>query len=139
MNYVIDYINENEFKKLERALKKYNMQAYKKLLFDHYPNLKEGNFVGNVIFRDKNITRYELKLPAENHFRHVHGDVNLIYVVYEKEKVVMLEEITPKDFWLESTEMKDEIKSYKGVMLSKSHKELDMFKINLLNTLKNDK
>ena len=42
MNYVIDYINENEFKKLERALKKYNMQAYKKLLFDYYPNLKEG-------------------------------------------------------------------------------------------------
>ena len=51
----------------------------------------------------------------------------------------MLEEITPKDFWLESTEMKDEIKLYKGVMLSKSHKELDMFKINLLNMMKNDK
>ena len=29
--YVLDYINENEFKKLERALKKYNMLAFKKL------------------------------------------------------------------------------------------------------------
>ena len=26
--YVLDYINENEFKKLKRALKKYNMIAF---------------------------------------------------------------------------------------------------------------
>ena len=32
-NYIIDYINENEFKKKERSVKKYNMLAYKKLLF----------------------------------------------------------------------------------------------------------
>ena len=35
-SYIIDYINENEFKKKERAIKKYNMLAYKKLLFDNY-------------------------------------------------------------------------------------------------------
>ena len=35
--YIIDYINENEFRKKERAIKKYNMLAYKKLLFDYYP------------------------------------------------------------------------------------------------------
>ena len=29
--YVIDYINENEFKKLERALKKYDLLAYKNI------------------------------------------------------------------------------------------------------------
>ena len=33
-NYIIDYINENEFKKKERSVKKYNMLAYKKLLFE---------------------------------------------------------------------------------------------------------
>ena len=60
----------------------------------------------------------------------INGDVNLIYTVYEKEKVVMLEEITPKDFWLESTEKKYELRSYKGVMLSKSHEEKDIFIIN---------
>ena len=54
----------------------------------------------------------------------------------KKEKVVMLEEITPKDFLLESTENKDELRSYKGVILSKSHEEKDMFKINLLNMMK---
>ena len=29
-NYVLDYVNENEFRKLERSLKKYNMRAFKK-------------------------------------------------------------------------------------------------------------
>ena len=32
--YVFEYLNENEFHKLERSLKKYNMLAYKKLYFD---------------------------------------------------------------------------------------------------------
>ena len=36
--FILDYINENEFRKLERALKKYNMLAYKKLNFDYYPS-----------------------------------------------------------------------------------------------------
>ena len=35
-NYIIDYINENEFKKKERSVKKYNMLAYKKLLFERF-------------------------------------------------------------------------------------------------------
>ena len=34
-NYVLEYLNENEFRKKERAIKKYNMLAYKKLLFEY--------------------------------------------------------------------------------------------------------
>ena len=37
-NFVIEYLNENEFRKKERAIKKYNMLAYKKLVFDFYPS-----------------------------------------------------------------------------------------------------
>ena len=48
-NYIIDYVNENEFKKKERSVKKYNMLAYKKLLFDYYPGLREGNFQGVLV------------------------------------------------------------------------------------------
>ena len=51
--YVLDYINENEFKKLERALKKYNMLAYKKLNFEYYPSLRNGKFVGTLLSEDK--------------------------------------------------------------------------------------
>ena len=48
-NYVIEYLNENEFRKKERAIKKYNMLAYKKLLFEFYPALRDGNFKGVIV------------------------------------------------------------------------------------------
>ena len=47
--FLFEYINENEFRKLERAVKKYNMLAYKKLYFEYYPSLKEGNFLGDIV------------------------------------------------------------------------------------------
>ena len=47
--FILDYINENEFRKLERALKKYNMLAYKKLNFDYYPSLRGGKFLGELV------------------------------------------------------------------------------------------
>ena len=33
-SYIFEYLNENEFRKLERSVKKYNMLAYKKLVFE---------------------------------------------------------------------------------------------------------
>ena len=44
-SYIFEYLNENEFRKLERSVKKYNMLAYKKLVFEFYPEMKEGNFL----------------------------------------------------------------------------------------------
>ena len=46
--YIFDYTDENEFKKLERSLKKYNMLAFKKLYFEYYPQLKEGKLLGKL-------------------------------------------------------------------------------------------
>lgn len=48
-SYIFEYLNENEFKKLERSVKKYNMLAYKKLVFEFYPEMKEGNFLGKLV------------------------------------------------------------------------------------------
>ena len=81
--FILDYINENEFKKLERALKKYNMLAYKKLNFEYYPDLRSGKFVGELISKNtKEATEtYELKLPSDKMFAQVHGDVTLKYIV----------------------------------------------------------
>lgn len=39
-SFVIEYLNENEFRKKERAVKKYNMLAYKKLVFDFIQHLE---------------------------------------------------------------------------------------------------
>ncbi len=137
--YIFDYVNENEFKKLERSLKKYNMLAYKKLYFDYYPELKEGNFLGKLIATNKknNTETYELKLPTDSTFAKVHGDIKLYYVVYKDIKTVMLDKLVPEDILSEGHQ--SELITYKGVMVSKEHSDKDIFKINLLGLLDNNK
>jgi len=137
-NYIIDYVNENEFRKKERAIKKYNMLAYKKLLFDYYPSLREGNFLGVLVSsnQDEHIYKYELTLPTDKTFVKVHGNITLHYAVYMDQKTVMLETLTPEDILTEGHQK--ELTTYKGVMVSKSHRDLDMFKINLFNSMNKD-
>lgn len=133
--YVFEYINENEFHKLERSLKKYNMLAYKKLYFDYYPSLKEGKLLGEIVNVDeeKGHTTYELSLPTDALFKKVHGTIKLRYHVYEADKIVMLDTLIPEDILAEGHQ--SELVTYKGVMISKEHSEKDMFKINLLNMI----
>ena len=135
--FVLDYINENEYRKLERALKKYNMLAFKKLNFDYYPSLRNGKFIGELISSNKKegSETYELKLPSDHMFSQVHGDIKLHYIVYKAQNVVMLDTITPTDILLEGHMA--ELTTYKGVMISKANAEKDMFKIDLLNALQN--
>ena len=135
--FILDYINENEFKKLERALKKYNMLAYKKLNFEYYPELRKGNFIGELISTNKaeKTETYELKLPSDSMFKQVHGDVTLKYIVYKEQNIVMLDTITPTDILLEGHMA--ELTTHKGVMISKANASKDMFKIDLLNMLQN--
>ena len=134
-SYLFEYINENEFKKLERSLKKYNMLAFKKLYFEYYPKLKEGIFLFFFVEKNeaKGIVSYELKLPTDVMFSKVHGDIKLHYHVYEKENTVMLDTLSPEEILTEGHQ--SELVTYKGVMVSKDHSEKDMFKINLLNML----
>lgn len=133
--YIIDYLNENEFRKKERSVKKYNMLAYKKLIFEYYPAFRDGKFSGVVVSTNKkeHITKYELKLPTDAMFSKVHGDMILHYSVYENQNIVMLHTITPEDILTEGHQT--ELSTYKGVMVSKTHADKDMFKINLLNML----
>lgn len=130
--YVFDYINEPEFRKSERYLKKYNMLAYKRLIFECYPSLKEGKFLGEIIPSNNNqIISYELKLPTDAVFEKVYGSIKLYYNVYKKEKKIIMKELIPKE--LDSI---DCFPSYKGVMVSKEIAAKDRFKINLLNMIK---
>ena len=136
--YIFEYLNEAEFKKRERSIKKYNMFAFKKLVFDFYPEMKEGNFLGNLVFSDKEkkVDSYELTLPADELFTKVHGDIVLHYDVYMEKHIILLKTIYPEDLLLEGH--KTELSAYKGVMISKENKEKDMFKIDLLNMLNNN-
>ena len=111
------------------------MLAYKKLIFDFYPGFREGNFNGVAVSKNTTdgITKYELKLPTDTMFAKVYDELILHYTVYEMQKIVMLDNITPDDILTEGHQK--ELSTYKGVPISKSHAEKDMFKINLLNML----
>ena len=133
--YILDYINENEYKKLERALKKYNMLAFKKLNFEYYPSLRNGEFLGELMSSDKknNTETYELKLPSDHLFTQVHGEVKLRYIVYKDQNIVMLDTILPTDILLEGHVA--ELTTYKGVMISKANADKDKFMINLFSAM----
>ena len=134
-SYVVEYLNENEFKKIERSLKKYNMLTYKKIIFDYVPSLRDGNFQGVVVSKNSKefIVKDERKLPTDRMFSKVHGDIVLHYTLYENQKLIMLDTITPEEILSEGHQK--ELTTYKGVMVSKSHAERDMCKINLLNSM----
>lgn len=136
-SYIFEYLNENEFRKLERSVKKYNMLAYKKLIFEFYPQMKDGNFLGKVVSTNSkdNTRKYELKLPTDDLFVRVHGEVVLHYSVDENSKTIILETITPESLLTEGH--RQELQAYKGVMISKANSDKDKFKIDLLNMLQN--
>ena len=97
LNYHFEYVDENEFRKKERSVRKYNMLAYKKLTFEYYSKIREGNFLGKLVETSSkdNTKNYELKLPTDALFSKVHGDITLHYTVYEDSKIVLLTNITP--------------------------------------------
>ncbi len=134
-NYIFEYQDENNFRKKERTVRKYNMLAYKKLTFEYYPELRSGNFLGELVSVSKKdkTKSYELKLPTAEIFAKVHGEIRLHYTVYEDKNVILLTNITPDEILEEGH--RAELTTYKGVMISKSNPEKDMFKVNLLNML----
>ena len=133
--YLVEYLNENEFKKKERSLKKYNMLAFKELVFKCVPELRNGNMQGEIVSKNskEGIVKYKYKLPTDHLFSKVHGDIYVHYTLYENQKLIMLDTLTPEELLSEGHQK--ELTAYKGVMLSKSHTERDMFKINLLNSM----
>jgi hypothetical protein len=135
-SYIFEYLNENQFNKLEKSVKKYNMGAYKKLIFEYFPSIKNGKFLGKVISVNsrENIESYELKLPTDEMFAKVHGDMVLYYDVYKEKRIILLKTIAPEDILSEGH--KSELSAYKGVMISKTNADRDMFKIDLLRMLK---
>ena len=134
-NYIFEYLDENDFRKKERSVRKYNMLAYKKLTFTYYPELRNGNFLGKEVSSDdKTKTKYyELKLPTDDLFSKVHGDITLHYTVYTEKGIILLTNITPEGILDEGH--RAELSTYKGVMISKENPQKDMFKINLLNSM----
>ena len=132
--YIFEYLDEHAYKVKERTLRKYNKLAFKKLVFEFYDELKNGNFLGEIVETDKNKIKYELKIPADATFEKVHGEIKLHYTVYLNQGTILLTNITPEEILAEAHST--ELGTYKGVIISKSNREKDIFKVNLLNTLR---
>jgi len=133
--YIFEYLDENDFRKKERSVRKYNMLAYKKLTFNFYPEIRNGNFLGKKVKTD-DLTKtdsYELILPTDELFSKVHGNITLHYTVYKEKGIILLTNITPEKILDEGH--RAELNTYKGVMISKENPQKDIFKINLLNTM----
>lgn len=126
--------DENYFRKLEKSVKKYNMLAYKKLLFDYYPKIMDGEFLGEVINEDKDSKTYRLKLPSVDMFEKVHGELALVYSVYYNKNIVCLEYFEPIDILEEGHSVV--LNTYKGVVISNKHSVKDKFKIDMLLMLR---
>ena len=133
--YKFEFEDEAKFRKEERAIRKYNMLAFRTLTLEYYPQLRDGNFLGQIVSKNqkKHTVSYELQLPTDTLFSKVHGDITVHYTVRTDENVLTFEKITPEELLEEGH--KSELDTYKGVMISKTHKDKDMFKINLLNML----
>lgn len=133
-SYVFEYLNENDFRVKERTVRKYNMLAYKEMTFKVYPKLKTGEFLGKSVGETKDGgIMYEKPLPTDDMFAKVHGVITLHYTVFPEKNVILLTNITPESILEEGH--RSELTAYKGVMVSKTNKEKDMFKINLLNMM----
>ena len=133
--YIFEYLDGNDFRKKERSIRKYNMLAYKKLTFNFYPEIRNGNFLGKKVKSD-DLTKtdsYELILPTDELFSKVHGNITLHYTVYKEKGIILLTNITPEKILDEGH--RAELNTYKGVMISKENPQKDIFKINLLNTM----
>ena len=133
--YIFEYLDENDFRKKERSIRKYNMLAYKKLTFNFYPEIRNGNFLGKKVKSDDltNTDSYELILPTDELFSKVHGNITLHYTVYKEKGIILLTNITPEKILDEGH--RAELNTYKGVMISKENPQKDIFKINLLKSM----
>ena len=133
--YIFDYLDENDFRKKEKALGRYNMIAYKKLDFTYYPELRKGNFLGKEVSKneEEKTVSYELELPTDEEFKKNYGPIILHYTVYTEKNIILLTDITPKKFY-DKVYYRPELSTYKGVMISKNP-EIELFKINLENEL----
>ena len=128
-NIRITYENENEFRKLEGALKTYNMLAYKDYIFDLLQKLKQGKTIGDEI--EENL--FKVHLQSSEIVEFVYGESYFTYRIEDDNKAVLLG-MEPREFLIAG--YKKELPVYKGVPIAGPK---DRFKVDLYLTLHKEK
>lgn len=110
---IISFVDANEYRKQERALRKYLTRTYKNLIFDVIPEIK------NKKFRDGD---YEFDLVTDKRFTQVYGKIKLMFYVHKD--IVVIKCLEPGDILMAMYLV--ELPTYKGVPY---RDEKDLFKI----------
>lgn len=111
---IIIPLDEIEYKKQERVLKKYFTKSYKYLIFDFFLNKAQTLPKG----------KHTINLRASKLFTKVYGKLELHLNVTDK--AIILENITPTDIITECH--KKELETYKGVPI-RDKKDIQKIKI----------
>lgn len=112
-------VDENDFRKKYRGLKKCCPRAYKYLMFEIMNKCNYSNEIG----------KHEIELPTDEKFKMVYGQIKLVYS--RTQKAILLEDIQPADI------LKDShiclLNTYRGVPY---RNERDKFKIDMVMNLR---
>lgn len=109
-----------------KALSTYNRLAYKRIILELIPELKEGILSGET----KDNMFYSVGLPCSKKFIQVHGKITLNYYVDDTSKIIYLDSIEPfhklQQLHSKLTSVKDGVP-----IVNKS----DLFKLNLYKSM----
>lgn len=112
---IITFIDENDYKKKERAVRIYNMRTYKQIVFYLSKELKRN---------DLELGDYETELITDENFKKVYGAIKLKYTVTPNATIIT--DIAPGDFLLKLHSVL--APTYKGVPYT-NQKELLKIKL----------
>ena len=116
---LLTYLDENEFNKKLRALRKYCMRSYKNFIFKVVPDLKMTEFENGT---------YKKPLLTDELFKCVYGEIQLVFHV--NNGVVIIEDLIPGDILIDGH--RKELECYKGVPV---RDKKDIFKIKLMEKM----
>lgn len=114
-NNYVTFLDKNLYTKKQRALAKYFRKAYKYLIFQAVPKLKEPGKIDGL---------YQVELPVDDLFVKVYGKLTLKFSV--KNDITMIEDIEPNDILIACYEK--DLPVYKGIPYD-SEKDLKKIKI----------
>ena len=115
----VRFLDENLYIKKKKALSRYCRKAYKDLIFNVFPKLKESGKKDGI---------YEVNLRTEPLFEKAYGKITLKFTV--RNDAVIIEDIEPNDILIECY-MKN-LPIYKGIPYSSKK---DLFKLKTMEEI----
>lgn len=112
---IITYLDQNEFNKKHRALRRYFMRSYKYIIFKLIPTLQKEH---------KRDGHYEVEIPCDKLFKQVYGPMKVLFTV--RNDIAVLEDIVPSEILMKCFERNVPI--YKGIPYV-TKKDLEKIKI----------